>query len=109
MAASNILLAIGAGGVIAVIGFFISSGKGSDILKGITNLFSKKQQEKIDAIEDHQKTVEVNIKEKEKLAVESKKKIVEIQKKATKEIEDIVKEDNLARLDQEINEEWEDL
>ena len=109
MAATNILLAIGAGGVIAVIGFFITSGKGSDILKGLTNLFQKKQQEKIDAIEEHQKTIEVNIKEKEKLAVESRKKIVEIQKRATKEIEDIVKEDNLARLDQEINEEWEDL
>lgn len=109
MAASNILWAISAGGVIAVIGFFVSSGKGSDILKGLTNIFQKKQQEKIDAIDEHQKTVEVNIKEKEKLAVESRQKIVEIQKKATREIEDIVKEDNLGKLDQEINEEWENL
>jgi hypothetical protein len=109
MAASNILWAIGAGGAIAVIGFFITSGKSSSMLKTITDLFSKKQQEKIDAIEDHQKTVEVNIKEKEKLAVESRKKIVDIQKKATKEIEDIVKEDNLGKLHQEIDEEWDNL
>jgi hypothetical protein len=109
MAASNILWAIGAGGLIAFIGLFITSGKSSNMLKTITDIFRKGKEEKIDAIEDHQKTVEVNIKEKEKLAVESRKKIIEIQKSATKEIEDIVKEDNLARLDQEINEEWEDL
>ena len=109
MAASNILWAIGAGGLIAFIGLFITSGKSSEILKGLSNVFQKKQREKIDAIEDHQKTVEVNIREKEKLAVESRKKIVEIQKKATKDIEDIMKEDNLARLDQEIDEEWADL
>jgi hypothetical protein len=108
MAASNILWAIGAGGIIAIFGFFITSGKGSDILKGLTNLFQKKQQEKIDAIEEHQKTVEVNIKEKEKLAVESRKRIVDIQKKATKEIEDIINEENLGKLHQEIEEEWDE-
>jgi len=109
MAANTILTAIGVGGVIAVIGFFITSGKGSSLLKTISNLFSKKQKEKIDEIEKHQKTVAINIKEKEKLAEDSKKKIIEIRKRATKEVMDVLKEERIEDIQKEMDEDWDDI
>lgn len=109
MATKSILYAIGAGGVIAVIGFFLTSGKKSSILKSLAELFSKKQEEKIDEIESHQKTVEINIKEKEKLAEESKQKIMDIRKRATKEVMDVLKEERIEDIQKEIDEDWDDL
>jgi gas vesicle protein len=109
MAANTILTAIGIGGAIAVVGFFITSGKGSKLLKAVSDIFSKKQQEKIDEIEKHQKTVAINIKEKEKLAEDSKKKIIEIRKRATKEIMDVLKEERIEDIQKEMDEDWDDI
>ena len=109
MEASSILMVIVGGGLFALVVGFFMTGKSSDALKGITNLFGKKQREKIDAIEEHQKTVAVNIKGKEKLAKESKEKIIEIRKKATVEILNVLKEENIEDIQAEIDEDWDEL
>lgn len=109
MDATQILMFVGAGGLFALVVGFFMTGKSSDALKGITNLFGKKQQEKIDAIEDHQETVAVNIKGKEKLAKESTKKIIEIKKKATVEILNILNEENIANIQAELDKDMDEL
>lgn len=109
MNAGNILMVIAGGGLFALVVGFFMTGKSSDALSAVTKLFGKKQQEKIDAIEDHQKTVAINIKEKEKLSEESKKKIIEVRKKATKEILDVLKEENIENIEKEIDEDWDEL
>jgi hypothetical protein len=109
MNAVNILMFVGAGGLFALVVGFFMTGKSSDALKGITNLFGKKQKEKIDEIEKHQKTVAVNIKEKEKLSKESTEKIIEIRKKATVEILNVLKEENIEDIQAEIDEDWDEL
>ena len=109
MNAVNILMFVGAGGLFALVVGFFMTGKSCDALKGITNLFWKKQKEKIDEIEKHQKTVAINIKGKEKLAEDSKKKIIEIRKKATVEILNVLKEENIEDIQAEIDEDWDEL
>ena len=49
MNAGNILMVIAGGGLFALVVGFFMTGKSSDALKAVTNLFGKKQQEKIDA------------------------------------------------------------
>ena len=109
MNAGNILMVIAGGGLFALVVGFFMTGKSSDALKAVTNLFGKKQQEKIDAIEEHQKTVAINIKEKEKLSKESTEKIIEIRKKATVEILNVLKEENIEDIQAEIDEDWDEL
>lgn len=98
-------------GLLAGIAFWWSSSRGdsskeSGIVHGLKQALGK---EKVAKIEEKQKVVAVNIEEKEKLSRESVKKIKEIQKNATKEINSILVEDNLARIGDEIDEDWEEL
>ena len=109
MAAKTILYAIGAGGVIAVLGFFFTTGKSSELLKTLAGIFKKGKEEKIEEIEKHQKTVAINIKEKEKLAEDSKKKIIEIRKRATEEVMEVLKEERIEDIQKEIDEDWDDI
>ncbi len=109
MNAGNILMVIVGGGLFALVVGFFMTGKSSDALKGITNLFGKKQKEKIDEIEKHQNTVAINIKEKEKLSEESTKKIIEIRKNATEEILGVLKSENIADIQKEMDGDWDEL
>jgi len=109
MDATQILMVIGAGGIFALIVGFFMTGKSSKVMGSLTKLFQKKQKEKIDAIEEHQKTVEVNIKGKEILAKESKEKIIDIKKKATIEILDVLKKDNIGEIQKEIDGDWDEI
>jgi len=98
-------------GALAGIAYWWSSSRGSDskdsgILHGLKQALGKKE---VEIIEEKQKVVAVNIEDKEKLGRESVKKIKEIQKKATKEINSILVEDNLARIGDEIDDDWEEL
>ena len=92
MNAGNILMVIAGGGLFALVVGFFMTGKSSDALKAVTNLFGKKQQEKIDAIEEHQKTV-----------------AIKIRKKATVEILNVLKEENIEDIQAEIDEDWDEL
>jgi len=83
--------------------------KKSDILKAIHEATQDKGKKKVEEITKKEKVVEVNIREKEKLATESRNKIKDIQKKAAAEIEEVLKEDNLKKIQDEIDEDWDEL
>jgi len=98
-------------GILAAIAFWWSSrsDKSSDIRKAahkITHTISKK---KIEEVEEKEKIVVAEIDKKEKISSESKKKIKDIQKKAAKEISSILKEESIAKIDEEIDRTWDDL
>jgi high-affinity K+ transport system ATPase subunit B len=98
-------------GALAFLAFWWSSrsgskSKGKGIVHGLKQALGQKE---VELIEEKQKVVAVNIREKEKLSGESVKKIKEIQKKATEEIEDILHEDSIAKIADEIDKDWEDL
>lgn len=109
MNASSILMVIAGGGLFAVVVGFFMTGKSGDAMAKLSKLFQKKQKEKIDAIEDHQKTVEVNIRGKEALSKESTEKIIEIRKGATKEILDVLKKESISDIQAEIDGDWDDI
>ena len=98
-------------GILAGIAFWWSSKRGSDS-KQTSTVHKLKQalgQKEVELVEEKQKVVAVNIQEKEKLSKESVDKIKDIQKKAAVEIETILKEESIAAIDKEIDEEWDDL
>jgi hypothetical protein len=108
---TSVLTLLAGCGVLAGIAFLWSSKRGSDskesgILHGLKQALGQKE---VEIIEEKQKVVTVNIEDKEKLGRESVKKIKEIQKKATKEINSILVEDNLARIGDEIDDDWKEL
>lgn len=108
---TSILSLLAGCGVLAGIAFWWSSKRGGDskeggILHGLKQALGQKE---VEIIEEKQKVVAVNIEDKEKLGRESVKKIKDIQKKATEEINTILVEDNLARIGDEIDDDWEDL
>ncbi len=98
-------------GALAGIAFWWSSrsgskSKGKGIVHGLKQALGQKE---VELIEEKQKVVAVNIREKEKLSGESVEKIKKIQKKATEEIEGILHEDSIAKIADEIDEDWDNL
>ena len=75
----------------------------------IKDLGQKRKQEKIIKITKKQEVIAKQIEVAEKASDESKKKVDKILKKAAVEVNQILKEDNLAKIDQTIEDEWEDL
>jgi high-affinity K+ transport system ATPase subunit B len=98
-------------GVLAFLAYWWSSRSGAKSKgKGIVHKLKQALgQKEVELIEEKQKVVAVNIREKEKLSGESVKKIKEIQKKATEEIEGILHEDSIAKIADEIDKDWDDL
>ena len=98
-------------GALAFLAFWWSSrsgskSKGKGIVHGLKQALGQKE---VELIEEKQKVVAVNIQEKEKLSGESVKKIKEIQKKATEEIEGILHENSIAKIADEIDKDWDEL
>ena len=110
-AALIILGSIAGCGLLAALSMWITGtgDKKSNILKALHEAVQDKGKEKVEEITKKEKVVEVNIREKEKLATESRNKIKNIQKKAVEEIEEVLKEDNLKKIQDEIDEDWDDL
>ena len=109
MDATQILMVIGAGGIFALIVGFFMTGKSSKVMGSLTKLFQKKQKEKIDAIEEHQETVAVNIRAKEALAKESKEEILEIKRKATEDILGVLKKEDIKDIQAELDRDMDEL
>ena len=109
MNASSILMVIAGGGLFALVVGFFMTGKSSDAMASLSKLFQKKQKEKIDAIEDHQKTVAVNIRGKEALSEESTEKIIEIRKRATEDILGVLKKESISDIQAEMDGDWDDI
>ena len=53
--------------------------------------------------------MKISITAKEKISKESVNKIKDIQKKAVEDIENVLKEENIGRIHEEINNDWEEL
>jgi uncharacterized protein YfkK (UPF0435 family) len=98
-------------GLLAAFGMWLT-GRG-DKKSDLLNLLHKKSQEegvkKLEEIEEKQKIVAVNIKEKEELSKEAREKIKKIQIKAAEEITITLQEDSLKKIQDEIDEDWGDL
>lgn len=105
----TILLGFGGCATLGLIGFLLTSGKGSEILSRVHNTIQNKYKKKIDDIESQQVLVESGISDKEQIDVETKEKIKDIQKKASVEIQEVLKEKNLSRITEEIDNEWENI
>jgi len=98
-------------GVLAAIAYWWSSksDKKGDIRNAVGAIFKKKTEAQIRDAEEKQKVVVAEIEKSEKLSEESKTKIKEIQKKAAKEIGVILKEESIAKIDEDIDKSWDDL
>lgn len=107
--AIKVLVPILAGAGVFVVLFKFTSDKKGNIMKVIHDLFQKKGQENIKAIEENQSKIKIEVEKKEKLAEESKEKIKEIQKKAAEEIEEVLKKDRINEIHKEIDDDWESL
>lgn len=109
--ASTVLLGfLGCGGIAGII-WYISSifNKKSDILSAVHGITQSVNIDKIKDIVADQAKVKVAIDNKEKLTVDSVAKIKEIQKKASNDIEQILKENRIDVINKEIDNDWEDI
>lgn len=101
---------IGIGGLSFIAYYLTSKGtEGINIREAVHGLTQKLGQEKVNKIEEKQTVVKVEIENKEKLATESKEKIKEIQKKASEEIAEVLKQDNIAKIQDQIDEDWDEI
>lgn len=102
---------LGCGGLALIVTFFMKWQRGdkSGILEEVHKVKQKFEIDKIKDVVKEQEVLSVNIKEKESLSKESVEKIKDIQKKAAKEVEEILKDDNIKRIHDQIDSDWEDL
>ena len=102
---------LGIGGGLGVAYFFYAWGSGGkvNVLAKVHKIFQKKKVEEIKGIEKKQNVIRTEIATKEKVSKESKKKIEDIQDKIVKEIEEVLKEDNVENIHKSITNDWEDI
>jgi len=81
-------------------------GKIRDILH---NIVQKVSRAKIEALEAKQTGIEIKIRASEKISEESKRNIERIQQDAIKDIEEILKENNISKIHKVVDTEWQDL
>ena len=105
----TILFGFGGCAFLGLIGFFLTSGKGSAILNSVHQVIQDKFKKNIDKVESQQVVIKSNISNKEQIDIETKEKIKEIQKKASVEIQEVLKEKNLSKIAEEIDKEWENI
>lgn len=65
--------------------------------------------EKIDKLTEEQEVVKKKIEDRENLSNEARTQIVEIKKKASVEITEVLKKDKISGIQKEIDDEWKDL
>lgn len=111
MSKVNIIYGILGCGGISFLAFFLSSkiGTKSKVLEAIHNLMNKQRETKIKEIEKDENVIKVKLKNSEQVSKVAKNKIKSIQKKAVKEIENILKENKISNISKEINSDWEDI
>ena len=100
---------VGCGAIASAIYFFFSRDGKSKILKKVHDTMQKIGKDKLTGIVKSQNEVKISITAKEKISKESVNKIKDIQKKAVEDIENVLKEENIGRIHEEINNDWEEL
>jgi len=112
VSAINILYIIIAGGFL---GFFMTRILSSkvniktSILNALHKFKSKQMQGNLDVIESKQNTIKVKLTKDTNISEQTKDKIKVIQKKAAKDIEEILKEENISKIHQEVDKEWQNI
>ncbi len=101
---------LGCGGIAGII-WYISSifNKKSDILSAVHEITQKINTDKIKDINANQNRVKVTVEDKEKLTTDSIEKIKTIQKKASNDIQQILKENRIDVINKEIDDDWENI
>jgi outer membrane translocation and assembly module TamA len=107
--ALTVLIGIGGLGTLAYFLFNWGSGGKANLIAKAHEIFQKKKIGEITGIEKKQNVVRTEIATKEKVSKETKKKIEDIQEKAAKEIEEVLKEDNVENIHKSITSDWEDI
>ena len=109
MDAANILLIIVGGGAFGLVISRLLSSKvkiKSSVLKSVHDLLRKQGEERVTTVEERQNVVKTDIENKEKVSEQAKEKIKEIQKKAAVEIQEVLKEDNIEKINKQIEDDW---
>jgi len=109
---NTILIGLAGAGGLALIFTLYSQFMNGDKSKFLNILSKFKQKEvlkEISTLNEKQKIIGNDIKNKEKLSKESVEKIKVIQKEASKDINKILNEENLVNTDKEIDKLWEDI
>jgi len=107
----KVLLGFAGCGFLGFVAFKLTSvtDKKMAIFDALKQFTDKQKIENIEKTEEKQKVISVNVENKEKLAETTKTKIKEIEKKAAKEITEVLKEDSIAKIHKSIDSDWEDI
>ena len=107
----NIILGILSCGGVGFLAFFLTSkiGAKTQVMEAVHNLTQKQKEDKINNINKSQVPLRVKIDENEKLSKKTVKKIKSIQEKASKEIEEILKEEKIEKINLEVDTLWEEI
>lgn len=85
------------------------SNKKSNILQSIYKGAKNILQKKVEQIEETQGRLKIQIDNKEDLSQKSKEKIAKIVKKSSTDIQNILREDNIQKIEEEVDREWSNL
>ncbi len=106
---TGIVVAIGAGLLTYIANWWFGRKNSSRETSIIHNIFQKEKKDEIESLTLEHNKVKTEIKKKEKLSTESKKKIKQTIDNAAKEIDKIIKENNIGKINEEIQNDYEDL
>jgi len=114
MGPETILYGLGAVGIVGALAIFLPKLMGRSKKSKLLDTFKKDaKQEKLQAevkeITKEQKVIAAQIEASEHASEETKIKIKEKLQKAAVEIQETLKQDNLAAIDDQIDEDWKDL
>lgn len=114
MGPETILYAVGGVGIVGALAIFLPKLLGKSKKSKLLDQFKKdakqeKLQTEIKEITKEQKVIAAQIEASEHASEETKVKIKEKLQKAAVEIQATLKEDNLAAIDEQIDEDWKDI
>ena len=114
MGPETILYAVGGVGIVGVLALFLPKLFGKSKKSKLLDQFKKdakqeKLQGEIKEITKEQKVIAAQIKASEYASEKTKEKIKKKLQKVTVEIQETLKKDNLAAIDEQIDQDWQDL
>jgi len=108
------ILSLGGAGLIGILTWLLTKFAGRSSGKKLLDIFKKKvtedqEQEKIKEITKEQEIIVKQIEVAEMSSDTTKQKVKEVIKKASTDIQVILKEDKIIEIDKQINENWDDM
>lgn len=114
MGPQTILYGVGVVGIVGALAIFLPKLMGRSKKGKLMDMFKKDQKQKelqaeAENITKEQQVIAAQVKASEHASEETKKEITEKLQKAAVEIQETLKKDNLAAIDAQIDEDWENL